>query len=254
MALSISFAPMGFLEAAVRPDIGIQSELKELFKNPPKVSGFPYQDLVVKAADQYGLPVAYVLAVVRGESFFDPHARSYKGALGLMQVMPSTAAGYGVGAEALFDPEKNIDVGVHYLADLYQMLEDPFLALAAYYCGPGKIDKKDFELRSDCNEYVHYIHAHLRKVLGQSPASYASSAVAAFTLTMFDNYLDAQAFIEFMGGQLPGANWDVLRNELSMQDHARYQYRIVVSPGPGQDRSAFCRQVEKKTGFSFCNQ
>jgi membrane-bound lytic murein transglycosylase MltF len=254
LALSLSFFPPGFLKAAVRPDSAIHSDLKALFEHPPAVSGYPFEELIAKASEQYGLPAAFILAVARGESFFDPNARSHKGALGLMQVMPATAAEYGVGANELMDPARNIDVGVHYLADLYEMLQDPYLALAAYYCGPGKIDKNNFELGSDCNEYVHYIHAHLKKVLTQIPASYASASTASFILARFDNYLDARAFIKFMGGQLPGADWDVLRKELRMQDHARYYYRIVVSPAPGQDKSAFCREVEKKTGFYLCSR
>lgn len=238
--------------AAVRPDAAIQSELKALFEHPPEVAGFPFQELAASAAEQYGLPVAYILAVVRGESYFDPSARSHKGALGLMQVMPSTAADYGVGAKDLLDPVFNVDVGAHYLADLYYSLQDPYLALAAYYCGPGKVDKARFVLRADCNEYVLYIHAHLKKVLGQRSAPHTLKPSSAFTLTRFDNYLDAQAFIQLMRAQLTGVEWDVLRKEQYMQDHARYRYNIVVTPGAGRNKEAFCQQVQKKTGFLFC--
>ena len=119
------FLITGYAGAAIAPDTTIRADLNSLFKNPPKVQGYPFQQRLEKAAAQYGLPLPYVLAVVRGESFFDPKAVSAKGALGLMQVMPPTAADYGISANDLLNPEKNIDVGVHFLADLYTQLQDP---------------------------------------------------------------------------------------------------------------------------------
>ncbi len=155
--LLLSFLVAGKASSAVIPDSRIQADLKGLFADPPPVQGYPYQAELEKAASRYGLPLPLVLAVARGESFFDPKAISPKGAIGIMQVMPSTAAEYGVSQDELFDPEKNIDVGVHYLSDLYARLKDPYLALAAYYCGCGGVDNGNMTLRKDCEYGVIFI-------------------------------------------------------------------------------------------------
>jgi len=117
--------------SAIMPDPVMKSDLISIFETPVEIKGYPYQELFTEAAVKYNLPLPYVLAVVRGESFFDAKAKSSKGAIGLMQVMPSTASIYGITKEELYNPKNNIDAGVHYLADLYNQLKDPYLTLAA---------------------------------------------------------------------------------------------------------------------------
>ena len=242
----------GPVAAAVAPDPHIESELKALFADPPDVRGFPYQKLMEEAASRYGLPLPYVLAVARGESFFDPRAKSSQGAIGLMQVMPSTGAKYGLKREELLDPGKNIDAGVHYLADLYARLRDPYLALAAYYCGMGK---DTFTLRKDCDEYVHYIYSHLQRVLASAKTTGpVIQGKNHFVLTCFDNFLDAQNFICFLTRKIPDIQLDIFRSEVVFPDHVRYQYQVLAAYGKENERPKICRLVEEKTGFSLCDQ
>lgn len=92
------------------------------------------------SAQQFGLDPALVRAVIHAESGFNPAARSRKGAVGLMQLMPGTARMMGVTDSAT--PRHNIQGGARYLASLLaQFKNDISLATAAYNAGPGAVQK-----------------------------------------------------------------------------------------------------------------
>lgn len=93
-----------------------------------------------------GLDPRWIDAQVRTESGGDPRARSTAGAVGLLQLMPATAAELGV--EDPLDPEQNLDGGLRYLREQYRQLgeipEDPdrlFWAFAAYNAGRGYVNR-----------------------------------------------------------------------------------------------------------------
>jgi soluble lytic murein transglycosylase-like protein len=99
-----------------------------------------YDDIIRLHSNLNGVRPDLVRAVVQVESAFNPYARSPKGALGLMQLMPATAQLFGV--RNAFDPVENIRAGVAYLRrllDRYKNNEE--LALAAYNAGPEAVDK-----------------------------------------------------------------------------------------------------------------
>jgi soluble lytic murein transglycosylase-like protein len=99
-----------------------------------------YDDLISRHAQMNGVRADLVRAVMQVESAFNPLARSAKGALGLMQLMPATIRQFSVSNP--FDPADNVRAGVKYLRELlnrYQNNEE--LALAAYNAGPGAVDK-----------------------------------------------------------------------------------------------------------------
>jgi soluble lytic murein transglycosylase-like protein len=108
-----------------------------------EVAGAPGSDLrrlAEEAARRHGLDPALVLAVVSVESGFEPGAVSPKGAQGLMQLMPRTAAALGV-ADAR-DPEQNLDAGVRHLEALLRLYGgDLRRALAAYNAGEGAVER-----------------------------------------------------------------------------------------------------------------
>lgn len=99
-----------------------------------------YEELIVEQARLNGVRPALVRAVVQVESAFDPNARSRKGALGLMQLMPATARQFGVTNP--FNPNENVRAGVAYLRQLLDRYgNNEELALAAYNAGPGAVAK-----------------------------------------------------------------------------------------------------------------
>ena len=101
--------------------------------------GADVREVVREAARRHALPEALLLAVIHVESGFNPLARSPKGAIGLMQVMPPTGARYGVFSD-LMDPAKNIGVGAKYLRYLLSLFRGNIaLALAAYNAGEGTV-------------------------------------------------------------------------------------------------------------------
>ncbi len=90
------------------------------------------------AAKSHKLPTALVHAVITAESAYDPNAVSTAGAVGLMQLMPQTAARYGVKNRR--DPIANISGGTRYLSDLLGMFDnDLVLAIAAYNAGENAV-------------------------------------------------------------------------------------------------------------------
>ena len=96
--------------------------------------------IIFAAADRYSVDPDLVKAVIMVESSYDPMAISKKGAIGLMQLMPTTAAALGV--EDSLNPEHNINGGVKYLKKLLNRFEgDLELALAAYNAGSKKVKK-----------------------------------------------------------------------------------------------------------------
>ena len=99
----------------------------------------PYSAQIQNAARTYGLDPALISSVIAVESNFNSRAVSKKSALGLMQLLPGTAAEMAV--PNAFDPEQNINGGTRYLRQLLDRYkQDLGLALAAYNAGPGRVD------------------------------------------------------------------------------------------------------------------
>jgi len=133
-----------------------------------------YADVIEQHASRHHVRPELVRAVIQVESGFNPFARSHKGAMGLMQLMPQTAADYGV-VDA-FNPVENIRAGVAYLRallDRYSGNEE--LALAAYNAGPGAVERygQTVPPYRETRDYV-------RKVKGRTGGTLAASRAPVF--------------------------------------------------------------------------
>lgn len=96
------------------------------------------EPIVQRIAQSHGVHAALLKAIIEVESGFNANALSPKGAVGLMQVMPATAARYG--RFDLYSPEQNVDVGARYLRDLLAMFDGNVrLAVAAYNAGENAV-------------------------------------------------------------------------------------------------------------------
>ncbi len=98
-----------------------------------------FDDIISEMAARYGVEKQLVRAVIKAESDFQPWAVSRKGAMGLMQLMPETAAQHRV--RNIFDPRENIEGGVKHLRKLLVRYRGNVIkALAAYNAGEGAVD------------------------------------------------------------------------------------------------------------------
>jgi soluble lytic murein transglycosylase-like protein len=100
--------------------------------------GVPYGAIIDRVARQHGVDAKLVRAMIQVESAYNERARSRKGAMGLMQLMPETARQYAVADP--YDPASNIEAGIKHLKDLLQRLPQD-LALAAYNAGETAVER-----------------------------------------------------------------------------------------------------------------
>lgn len=112
---------------------------KILSENNAPIIG-EYDHIISTKSYKYNIEPAIIKAVITAESNWDPKAISHKGAIGLMQLMPTTAEDMLVSNP--FDPEENIEGGTRYLRHLLDRFNgDLDLALAAYNAGPGRVER-----------------------------------------------------------------------------------------------------------------
>lgn len=128
----------------------------------------PYGGAIDEAATRFGIPAAWIRAVIRIESGDDPRAVSPVGAMGLMQVMPSTwaalTARHALGGDP-FDIRANILAGTAYLRELIDRYADLPTALAAYNAGPGRVDAWRARRRPLPTETIAYV-ARITPLIG----------------------------------------------------------------------------------------
>lgn len=131
-------AVLALLGAVIAGVVFLPNILQELFP-------IGYAELIADAGNLHGVDWALIAAVIQVESGFSPEVVSRKGAVGLMQIMPETAAWVGnrlgqkVAPEKLLDPQTNIHLGTYYLSYLLGRFDTEHAALAAYNGGPTNV-------------------------------------------------------------------------------------------------------------------
>lgn len=129
---------------------------------PQRQLASAYDDMIEEVAREHAVAPHLVRAVIKVESNFEPNARSPKGAIGLMQVMPATGRRFG--ANDLKDPRANLGAGTRYLRWLLNRFdEDLTLAVAAYNAGEGAVEKYGRQVPPypETRNYVRKVLAHL---------------------------------------------------------------------------------------------
>lgn len=194
---------------------------------------FPYRHCFQRSAILHQLPETLLLAVARGESDFDPLARSTANARGLMQILwPGTARHLGIHRLTdLHDPCTNVDAGARYLKELLTRYDgNMHLALAAYNYGPHRIRTDGEAVPKGAQWYSGYILRHLNYVLGEQATRGAVAVQASarpyarerkLELAAFSAPFRAEAFVERLSRKAPGVRLDWFRTDVD-------RFRVVL--------------------------
>jgi hypothetical protein len=122
----------------------------------------PYGEIIDSVSAAHGVPANLVRAVIKVESDYQERARSRKGAMGLMQLMPETARRFAVADP--YNPRQNIEGGIKYLKSLLDRFPTVGLALAAYNAGESAVDR--FRGIPPYAETLDYV-ARIQRILAQ---------------------------------------------------------------------------------------
>jgi hypothetical protein len=196
---------------------------------------FPYQHCFKSAAQKYDLPLSLLLAVARGESNFNPRAKSNRNCYGVMQIQwPKTAHHLGIyRLAALYEPCTNISAGARYLRELLDRYDGNLhLALAAYNYGPRRI-RKNFSpghIPEGARWYSGYIYHHLKHILQKKTFPTAVSAPDGgpvyiqgkrLEIIAFDKPYRASSFYQYLRERAPALKLDWYRIGLG-------RYQVVM--------------------------
>lgn len=128
-----------------------------------KLLDVPFANFIADSARVHGVAPELVASVIAVESNFNPNAVSWRSARGLMQLMPETAARFGV--TQIFDPQQNIEAGTRYLKELLLRYNgDLSLTLAAYNAGPDRVQQyRSIPPYRETRDYVRRVTEKFRK-------------------------------------------------------------------------------------------
>jgi len=248
LVLAAGVAAAGVPGGAEDPDAAWRNYLATDTELPPRYR-FPHASCFHAAAAGYDLPETLLLAVARGESDFEPTARSRANAHGVMQILwPGTANHLGIHRLSdLYDPCTNIDAGARYLRELLERFDGNLhLALAAYNYGPERIAANPDDIPQGASWYSGYIYRHLAYVLGDgevAPPGRSSlySELGHSTLVDFGEPYRAAAFVARLEARAPDVQLDWFRKDVG-------RFSVVMTYG---DRDEFDRHAAQLARAGF---
>lgn len=154
-----------------------QPKVRKEPASPRQLANKRFAKLIDEASRSASLEPALVHAVIAIESGYNPAARSVKGAIGLMQVMPATAARYGVANPAI-SPQENLRAGTRYLRYLMELFDNRIeLVLAAYNAGEFAVLRHGYRIPPyrETQNYVPAVLARYHELRAQEPPPVAAS-------------------------------------------------------------------------------
>jgi soluble lytic murein transglycosylase-like protein len=153
------------LDLLRRVDSQVQSELDRLAEIRPAIPAAVATEILCMAR-KYEIELELVCATIKQESDWQHDARSHKGAIGLMQVMPMNAVLYGFTSKDLYDPIINVQCGTRYLSEAVKKF-GLIGGLVAYNAGPGRakkwLRKGDSALLAETRDYVPAVMKFYKK-------------------------------------------------------------------------------------------
>ncbi len=212
---------------------------------------YPYEHCFRQSAREFDLPLALMLAVARGESDFNPKARSKANAYGLMQILwPGTAKHLGINRlKELYEPCTNVQAGARYLRELLDHYRgDLHLTLAAYNYGPKRIrvGARGDAIPKGARWYSGYIYRHLQYVLRTAKATSKGKELQydserKLEVLVFHRPYRAEAFVTYLQTQAPKLRLDWFRHGLG-------RFRVVVLYRDSTELNR-ARKTLRKVGF-----
>jgi soluble lytic murein transglycosylase-like protein len=160
LGIGASAAPPPQISPPVRNDDVVSRTLAEAPRCPIPPQ---FRDAFAAAADDARLPAALLAAIAHVESRFQPGARSPQGAVGLLQVMPST--GRALGLDVTY-PTANVLAGARFLRDMLDRFRSADVALAAYNAGPAAVERAGGAPSLETLRYVLHVNARWRAHTG----------------------------------------------------------------------------------------
>lgn len=164
-----------------------------------------FEPLIQEHATRHALRPDLVRAVIQVESGFNPRARSAKGAMGLMQLMPATARELGV--DDPYDPADNIRGGTAYLRQLIDRYDgDEELALAAYNAGAGAVDRygRAVPPYRETRDYV--------KKVGSASTGVSRAAARKHVIYKWMEIVDGRPIVRYSSAEPPaGVSYEIVR-------------------------------------------
>lgn len=139
-----------------------------LYTAAERVFPLKYYEEIIAASQKYDIDPAVIFAIAKAESNFRDNAVSKKGAVGVMQVMPSTAKWYmktkkeRYHKDELYDYKRNIDIGAGYFGYLYDDFKDEETAIAAYNAGPNRVKENGWSNIGETKRYVRKVKIYTK--------------------------------------------------------------------------------------------